>query len=919
MVVLGIDLGAAASVVAAVGRGGVVIVRNDLGDRLTATVATYTKTERLLGENSVSLLRSSAPDSIRYFTHALALASTPAGDGSCPVTLEEENKYALAPLVTAPTSGAASVSYKVASRSELIHPVSVLAGYIDSLIRSANNALESPVTAVVVGVPSWFSVKDRAAVQTACAIARVQCLRVMDACLATALDYGLFRSASFSADRPATVGFVDVGQADASVAVVRYLPSKLEVLAAATSPRLGGRALDAILYNHCLHEFATKTAQIPHNKVDSFKVNPRMRMKLEEAVGKVKKSLSMSTEALVGIEYFYEDLDLNVVISRETFEKLAAGYNSELKHFIDNVVREASTAVCAPDSSASVEASDAASGNGSPAPTAGSAASAGSAATPFAIDSVEINGGIVRIPFVAQLIQHAFNLPLSRTLNADESVARGCAIQAAMLDVRHRVKEFRIVERLTTPVALRLTSPTSPTSQTAGCSPPITPSVRITNDLEKGDEVVRETATGAIELFPRGLAYAAPFVKWVSLENVSQILNGASAVQVALSDAETDRPQITYQIDLSKTTFATPTHTGEASLTGENTTDAVPEMIGDYKVPPPKLKMSFTLDLNQTIALKAYEYRVVPDTYKERVPKAGGAAGEYEDVERLKPKLVKYKLPVSVAACAYSFPAETLQTLTAVETAQAKVDEEIAGARKLRNDILALAFRVREVLEPGSGSHHAHLESEAERAQIIAASHEAESFAETNVNLTLAEYRAEMEKLEGVFERVDKCFRDQQERERLERERKEQERIALIEEAKREAERQAREAAAAEAAAAQAGDAMSGDAIPGEANPGEAVPGEAGDGEAGDGGADEGKGSLSGSSGSPGSSAGNGAATAAGDGSAGTPSPQSRKGGKAGASDMGDSATPAATMATPSETPLNGDVKSGSRNASRTC
>ncbi|KAF4724906.1 hypothetical protein FOZ62_006274, partial [Perkinsus olseni] len=257
---------------------------------------------------------------------------------------------------------------------------------------------------VVIAVPSYFQDTHRHAVLDAARIAGLNCLRVMNDSTATALAYGIYRSNEFSDDitKPTIVAFTSVGASHFGCSVVKFTKSHLTVLGEAIDTTVGGRYIDQLLMEHYSQEFTKKTG------LDPLK-NAKARFKLEEAVNKVKKILSANNEAVLGIECLMEDEDINAVVTRDKLEELCTPMIGKMQSVMDRALKEAN-----------VTADD--------------------------LHSVEIIGGVSRVPFIQRTIVDTLHKDLSRTLNADECVARGCALQAAMLSPLFKVRDFAVTD-----------------------------------------------------------------------------------------------------------------------------------------------------------------------------------------------------------------------------------------------------------------------------------------------------------------------------------------------------------------------------------------------------------------------------------------------------------------------------------------
>merc|ERR1719323_1649651 len=165
----------------------------------------------------------------------------------------------------------------------------------------------------------------------------------------------------------------------------------------------GGRMFDKALVKYFAEDFKSKTKMDPHTK-------PRSILKLETEVEKVKKQMSANTNKLpLNIECFMEERDLNGRIDRATFEDLVS---NELQR-IEQVMVE-----CLKASEWKTED----------------------------IYAVEIVGGSSRVPAIKASIEKVFGKAPQTTLNADEAVSRGCALQCAILSPTFRVREFSVTD-----------------------------------------------------------------------------------------------------------------------------------------------------------------------------------------------------------------------------------------------------------------------------------------------------------------------------------------------------------------------------------------------------------------------------------------------------------------------------------------
>jgi len=256
--------------------------------------------------------------------------------------------------------------------------------YLTKLREITEKWCVAKVQDVVISVPSSFSDVQRQAVLDAAKISGLSVLRIMNEHTATALAYGIYRSNDFDAEKP----------------IVQFIRGKLQVLCE-KSDKVGGRNMDECLMREFAAQFKKKFGCDPLS-------SKKACFKLEDAVTKTKKVLSANYEANLSVECLMEDEDFSSQMTRESFEKMCEPMMERVKAVLQGAIEA-------------------------------------SKLTLDEIDSVEIVGGATRVPWVKKMFSEAFgNKDLSTTMNQEESVARGCALQAAILSPLYKVRDFEV-------------------------------------------------------------------------------------------------------------------------------------------------------------------------------------------------------------------------------------------------------------------------------------------------------------------------------------------------------------------------------------------------------------------------------------------------------------------------------------------
>lgn len=259
----------------------------------------------------------------------------------------------------------------------------------------------------VVSIPVYFTDAQRRAMLDAAQIAGLNVMRLLHETTATALAYGIFKTAEFGTD-PTNVVFVDVGHSSLQVCVVRFTSSQLKIMATGFDRNLGGNAFDLAMFDHFCEEFKAS------KKID-IKSNARASLRLKIAIEKMKKILSTNPEAPLSIECIMDDQDVRSSMTRDKMEELSQGLLDRLMTPITTAMSEAGL-------------------------------------TPADIKAVELVGNASRMPFIATQLESFFGMAPSRTLNASECVSRGCALQGAMLSPQFKVRDFDVVDSFPFPV-----------------------------------------------------------------------------------------------------------------------------------------------------------------------------------------------------------------------------------------------------------------------------------------------------------------------------------------------------------------------------------------------------------------------------------------------------------------------------------
>uniref|UniRef100_A0A673C6S7 Heat shock protein 4 like n=1 Tax=Sphaeramia orbicularis TaxID=375764 RepID=A0A673C6S7_9TELE len=397
MSVVGIDVGFQNCYIAVARSGGIETIANEYSDRCTPACVSLASKNRMIGNAAKSQVITNFKNTVHGFKKFHGRAF----DDPFVQTEKPKLPYSLHKLA----NGNTGIKVRYLDEDKVFTAEQITGMLLTKLKETAESALKKPVVDCVISVPSFFTDAERRSVFDATQIAGLNCLRLINDTTAVALAYGIYKQdLPTPEEKPRNVVFVDMGHSSFQVSITAFNKGKLKVLATAFDPYLGGRNFDEALVEYFCEEFKGKYKL-------NVKDNPRALLRLHQECEKLKKLMSANSSDLpLNIECFMNDIDVSSRMNR---------YELFLKHLLHL---------------ASLYRDD--------------------------IYAVEIVGGATRIPAIKERISKFFCKDVSTTLNADEAVARGSALQCAILSPAFKVREFSITDVVPFPITLRWKSPT---------------------------------------------------------------------------------------------------------------------------------------------------------------------------------------------------------------------------------------------------------------------------------------------------------------------------------------------------------------------------------------------------------------------------------------------------------------------------
>lgn len=391
--IIGIDLGTTNSVVAVMEGSAPKVLINSSGSRLTPSVVGFTeKGERLVGQIARHQQVTNPENTVFSIKRFM-------GRRHNEVSSEEK-------IVPYKIVGGAEELVKVGVRGKEYTPPEVSAMILQDLKKTAEDYLGEEVTSAVITVPAYFNDSQRQATKDAGKIAGLQVERIINEPTAAALAYGLEKK------KNEKVAVFDFGGGTFDISILDIGDNVFEVLSTNGDTHLGGDDLDEVLINYLADEFR-KTEGI------DLRNDPMAHQRLKEAAEKAKCELSTQLESTVNLPFITADSSgpkhLQITITRSKFESLAEPIFERLKGPCQKALEDAKL-------------------------------------PPNEIAEVLLVGGSTRIPKVQTIVKDIFSKEPNKSINPDEVVALGAAIQGAVLAGDAGVKDILLLD--VTPLSL---------------------------------------------------------------------------------------------------------------------------------------------------------------------------------------------------------------------------------------------------------------------------------------------------------------------------------------------------------------------------------------------------------------------------------------------------------------------------------
>ncbi|XP_061484442.1 heat shock protein 105 kDa [Rhineura floridana] len=405
MAVVGFDLGSQSCYIAVAKAGGIETVANEFSDRCTPSVVSFGSKNRAIGVSAKNQLITHAKNTVFNFKRFHGRTFNDPF-----IQKEKEHlSYSVIPM----ENGNVGIKVMYMDEEHLFSVEQITAMLLTKLKETAENNLKKAVSDCVISVPSFFTDAERRSLLDAAQVVGLNCLRLMNDMTAVALNYGIYKQdLPVPEEKPRLVVFIDMGHTAFQASACAFNKGKVKVLGTAFDPFLGGKNFDEKLVDHFCAEIQAKYKLDPKSKI-------RALLRLYQECEKLKKLMSSNgTDIPLNIECFMNDTDVSGKMNRSQFEELCADLLQKIEIPLRSLMDQIELKV-------------------------------------DDVHAVEIVGGATRIPAVKEKIGKFFGRDVSTTLNADEAVARGCALQCAILSPAFKVREFSITDAVPFPILLR--------------------------------------------------------------------------------------------------------------------------------------------------------------------------------------------------------------------------------------------------------------------------------------------------------------------------------------------------------------------------------------------------------------------------------------------------------------------------------
>jgi L1 cell adhesion molecule like protein len=392
---IGIDLGTTYSCVSVFTNGKVEIIPDDAtGEKTIPSYVAFTDEERLIGHAAKN---QSVMNPLNTIYDAKRLIGRKFSDA----TVQEDIKlYPFKIIDDGHDKPVIEVSYK--KEIKRFYPEEISAMILGKLKSMAEAYLGKEIQKAVITCPAYFNDEQRQSTKNAGIIAHLDVIRIINEPTSASLAYGLEKEDN---GRERNVIIIDAGGGTHDVSILTIDGGLYEVKATSGDPHLGGQDFDNAIVKYMIQEFKKK------HKVDPSS-NARSMKRFKNAAENAKKTLSSTSTTSIEIESAFEGIDFTLMLSKAKFEQLGDEVFNRIMKPVQQVITD-------------------------------------SGMSKDEIHDIILVGGSTRIPKIQDLVTTFFNgKTLNKSVNPDEAVAYGAAVQGAVITGHgnDKVKDLLLID-----------------------------------------------------------------------------------------------------------------------------------------------------------------------------------------------------------------------------------------------------------------------------------------------------------------------------------------------------------------------------------------------------------------------------------------------------------------------------------------
>ena len=392
---IGLDLGTTFSCIGVYKNGGVEIIPNSVGEKITPSIVIFKDNEILVGEDTID-------DLVKYYDNCLYEVKRLIGlDFSKKNYQEEIEKLPFKVVLPTQKNKQADIEVVINKQKKTFSPTEISSLIIKKMVHNAENYLHKKIKKLVITVPAYFSENQKKLTSQAAEMLNLDVIKIINEPTAAALAYGFTEDQS----KDKNILVFDLGGGTFDVSILSFENEKdnkenvnkknLSVLSSSGDMHLGGEDFDNALVDFVLEK------QKKNKKM--IRKNNHAIKRLKVACENIKKNLSISDKTTLRINNLLDKVDINLEITKQEFENICLPLIERLKLPLNNAIAEAGKKMQALKKDF----------------------------TKDDIDEVILVGGSTRIPMVKNFVKNFFpKKKINDSINPDEAVAYGATLQA---------------------------------------------------------------------------------------------------------------------------------------------------------------------------------------------------------------------------------------------------------------------------------------------------------------------------------------------------------------------------------------------------------------------------------------------------------------------------------------------------------